>query len=112
LASTTEYVAGAIARTVDRFRSYRSYTEAFQDFGRLLAHSGRYAGALARSDDPAAYANGLQRAGYATDPRYADKLLRAIKLVSAHGTQMAQAPAQVGPQAAVNRSDGTASART
>jgi flagellum-specific peptidoglycan hydrolase FlgJ len=99
-------------RTVDKFRSYGSYTEAFQDFGKLLTSSGRYASALSKADDPAAYAKGLQRGGYATDPHYADKLLRAIKLVSAHATHMAQAPAQVIAQSAVNRSDDTASART
>ena len=111
VASTTEYVAGAIVRTVDKFRSYGSYTEAFKDFGRMLTSSGRYASAVAKSDDPVAYAQGLQRGGYATDPHYADKLLRAIKLVSAHGTQVAHAPAQVIAQTAVNRSDDTAAAR-
>jgi flagellar protein FlgJ len=112
VASTTEYVAGALVRTVDKFRSYGSYTEAFQDFGRLLTSSGRYATAVAGSGDPVAYAKGLQRGGYASDPQYAHKLLRAIKLVSAHGVQVAQAPAQVIAQGAVNRSDESASART
>jgi flagellar protein FlgJ len=102
VASTTEYVAGAIVRTVDKFRSYASYTDAFQDFGRLLTRSGRYASAVAQADDPVAYAKGLQRGGYATDPQYADKLLRALKLVAAHGTG---APAQVMAQSAVNRTD-------
>ena len=108
IASTTENVAGAIVRTVDKFRSYGSYTEAFQDFGRMLTRNGRYASALAKADDPVAYAKGLQSGGYATDPHYADKLLRAIRLVSAHGTQMAQAPAQVTAQNAVNRFDDAA----
>jgi flagellar protein FlgJ len=83
VASTTEYVAGAIVRTVDKFRSYGSYTEAFQDFAKLLSRSGRYAGAVANAGDAAAYAAGLQRGGYATDPQYAAKLMRAIKLVTA-----------------------------
>jgi len=113
LAATTEYVAGAIVRTVDRFRSYASYTDAFQDFGRMLTRNGRYAAAVARSDDPVAYAKGLQHGGYATDPQYADKLVRAIRLVTAHTAQVARAaPAQVIAQAAVNRSDETAAART
>ena len=108
LAQTTEYVAGALVRTVDRFRSYGSYSEAFQDFGRMLTGSGRYAKAIARADDPVAYAKGLQSGGYATDPHYADKLVRAIRLVSGHGGVEARA-AQVMAAAAVNRSDEAAS---
>jgi flagellum-specific peptidoglycan hydrolase FlgJ len=78
----------------------------------MLTRSGRYAAAVARADDPVAYARGLQRGGYATDPQYADKLVRAIQMVTAHSAQVAHAaPAQVIAQAAVNRSDETASAR-
>jgi flagellar protein FlgJ len=109
VASTTEYVAGALVRTVDRFRSYGSYTEAFQDFGRLLAGNGRYAGAVAKSDDPVAYAKSLQRGGYATDPHYADKLVRAIRLVSGDAAVARAAPAQVMVANAVNRKDEAAS---
>ncbi len=38
--------------------------------------SPRSAEALAWADDPEAFMNGLQQAGYATDPRYAEKVLR------------------------------------
>jgi len=109
VASTTEYVAGALVRTVDRFRSYGSYTEAFQDFGRLLTGNGRYAGAVARADDPIAYAKSLQRGGYATDPHYADKLVRAIRLVSGEGALARTTTAQVMAGNAVNRKDEAAS---
>jgi flagellar protein FlgJ len=83
-ASTTEYVAGAVVRTVQRFRSYGSYTEAFQDFARLITGNARYADAVKGADDPVAYARGLQRGGYATDPQYADKLVRAIRMVASY----------------------------
>ena len=33
---------------------------------------------LAQGQDASGFANGLQRAGYATDPAYADKLTRVI----------------------------------
>ena len=105
VAHTTEYVAGALVRTVDRFRSYGSYTEAFQDFARMLSGNGRYATAIAKSDDPVAYAKGLQSGGYATDPHYADKLVRAIRLVSGQGTPAQARAAQVMAAHAVNRSD-------
>jgi peptidoglycan hydrolase FlgJ len=82
-AATTEFVQGAAVKTVEKFRAYGSYTSAFRDFAKLLSGS-RYADALANAADPAAYAKSLQRAGYATDPAYADKLTRAIRMVSQH----------------------------
>ena len=75
---TTEYVNGAPVKTVERFRAYGSYAEAFKDYARLLAANPRYAEVLNERTDPAAFARGLQQAGYATDPNYADKLTRII----------------------------------
>ena len=83
-APTTEYVNGRAVHTVERFRAYGSFTEAFQDFANLLRGSPRYANALAQAQDPNAYAAGLQRAGYATDPLYGAKLARAIQSVARH----------------------------
>ena len=80
-AATTEFAQGAAVRTVEKFRAYGSYADAFNDLTRVLG-SKRYAGALANAGDPAAYAKSLQQAGYATDPSYADKLTRAIHAVS------------------------------
>lgn len=76
-ASTTEYVNGVAERRVERFRAYGSYAESFQDYAQLLAQSPRYAAVLG-SRDAAGFAQGLQRAGYATDPAYAAKLERVI----------------------------------
>jgi flagellar protein FlgJ len=75
---TTEYVNGAPVKTVERFRAYGSYAEAFKDYANLLAANPRYAHVLNERTDPAAFARGLQQAGYATDPGYADKLTRVI----------------------------------
>ena len=76
-ATTTEYVNGVPEKRVERFRAYGSYAEAFQDYAQLLAQSPRYA-AVVGSRDAASFAQGLQRAGYATDPAYAAKLERVI----------------------------------
>jgi len=76
-ATTTEYVNGVAEKRVERFRAYGSYAEAFRDYAQLLAQSPRYAGVLG-SRDAASFAQGLQRAGYATDPAYASKLERVI----------------------------------
>ena len=40
--------------------------------------SPRYTGVLANATSAEGFAQGLQKAGYATDPAYADKLARTI----------------------------------
>lgn len=83
--TTTEYVDGVPQKQVERFRAYASYGEAFQDYSRMLAANPRYAGVLG-SRDGESFARGLQQAGYATDPAYADKLKRILS-----GTTLRQA---------------------
>ncbi len=83
-AKTTEYVESSAIQSTERFRAYGSYADSFQDFVRLLKNNQRYADALAHGGDARGYAQSLQRAGYATDPAYADKLMRAIALVTRH----------------------------
>ena len=78
--STTEYVNGAPQKVVAKFRAYDSYEESFRDFARLVTQNPRYARASQQTDSVQAYSNGLQKAGYATDPDYAAKLSRAINL--------------------------------
>jgi len=75
---TTEVVNGQAVKTVARFRAYASHAESFADYARLMRSSPRYQQVLAQGQDASAFANGLQRAGYATDPAYADKLTRVI----------------------------------
>jgi flagellar protein FlgJ len=70
---TTEYVDGVAQKLVQKFRAYGSYAEGFRDYAALMQGNSRYAAVLGQRD-AAGFAQGLQRAGYATDPRYADKL--------------------------------------
>ena len=74
---TTEYVNGVSRKTVEKFRTYASYAEGFRDYANLLRNNPRYAAVL-EQQDATGFARGLQRAGYATDPRYADKLTRIV----------------------------------
>ncbi len=75
--TTTEYVDGQAQKLVQKFRVYASHAESFADYARLLTSSPRYHG-VASAPDARGFAQGLQRAGYATDPKYADKLERVI----------------------------------
>jgi len=77
--TTTEFINGEPRRVRAQFRAYSSYEESFADYARLMKQSPRYAGiSSAAGTSAAAFAQGLQRAGYATDPEYADKLTRVI----------------------------------
>lgn len=84
-ATSTEYVNGVAEKRVERFRAYGSYAESFRDYAQLLIQSPRYAGVVG-SRDAASFAQGLQRAGYATDPAYAAKLERVIGSLSQLGS--------------------------
>lgn len=76
--TTTEYTNGAAQKVVAKFRAYDSYEDSMRDYARLITQSPRYAQASQQTDSAHAYATGLQKAGYATDPNYASKLSRAI----------------------------------
>lgn len=75
--TTTEYVDGVPRKLKARFRAYASHAESFADYARLMRGSPRYREVLG-ADNARDFAQGLQRAGYATDPAYADKLTRTI----------------------------------
>jgi flagellar protein FlgJ len=78
---TTEYENGVPKKVVEKFRAYNNYSEAFRDWAQLMAGNPRYSEVLARGRDPLGFAHGLQRAGYATDPRYGEKLASVIASV-------------------------------
>lgn len=77
-APTTEYVNGVPRTVVQKFRAYASYGEAFNDYANMLASNPRYGNLIANSHDATSFAQGLQKAGYATDPHYAAKLSNII----------------------------------
>ena len=88
--TTTEFEQGAAKKVKAKFRVYGSYVEAIADYVKLLTNNPRYADvAAARSPEQAAHA--LQRAGYATDPQYASKLVSVIQQMKNAGEQAVKA---------------------
>ena len=77
--ATTEYVNGVAQKKMEKFRAYDSYGDSFRDYANLLKNNPRYQNVIASGKDATAFAQGLQAAGYATDPNYAAKLARIIK---------------------------------
>ena len=85
--TTTEYINGQAQKVKAKFRAYDSYEESFRDYARLISQNPRYAQAMQSTASAHDYARALQKAGYATDPQYANKLSRAIE--SARAVQRA-----------------------
>lgn len=75
-ALTTEYEpgSGTALKKTERFRSYPDQASAFRDYAQVLLDNPRYRSALNTGADASAFAQGLARGGYATDPNYAAKL--------------------------------------
>lgn len=73
-ARTHEFSAGRMEEVSASFRAYGSPEQSMQDYVDFLKSSPRYAGALNTGGDATAFARGLQRGGYATDPDYVSKL--------------------------------------
>ncbi len=76
---TTEYVNGKYIRIQDKFRKYHSWRESIDDHARLLSQGSRYKKCMANRNNPDQFARELQKAGYATDPQYASKLISIMK---------------------------------
>jgi flagellar protein FlgJ len=76
--TTTEVIDGQPRKVVAKFRAYASYGESFRDYAQLMKDNPRYAQVVAAGSSAQRFAQGLQRAGYASDPAYADKLTRVI----------------------------------
>jgi flagellar protein FlgJ len=83
-AQTTEVSAQGTTSEMAPFRSYADATQSFQDYVSLLRSNPRYAAALNTGSDARAFATGLQRGGYATDPDYARKVSAVANNISGH----------------------------
>ena len=80
---TTEYVDGRALTVNAAFRAYGSPAEAFEDYVALIGGNPRYADV--RETDGSGFASALARSGYATDPRYAQKITAILEAGDADG---------------------------
>lgn len=71
---TVEFRGGVMQRERAAFRAYGSVAESFADYVKLVRDNPRYREAVVAGSDGARFAEALERAGYATDPQYAEKL--------------------------------------
>lgn len=77
--STLEYDNGLAKYEKASFRAYDSYADSFDDYVDFLRTNSRYGDALRNQGDDQLFIKDLHKAGYATDPNYADKVLSILK---------------------------------
>ena len=77
--ASLEFADGVLSSRVSRFRAYASPAESLADYVDFIHRSPRYAGALQAGGDDQAYIRAIHRAGYATDPDYADKVISILR---------------------------------
>lgn len=78
MANTLEYKDGMMYKAREGFRSYNSIRESVIDYIDFLKSNQRYKTVLQQLHNPQEYMKELQKAGYATDPQYANKVLKIM----------------------------------
>lgn len=76
---TTEVINGKVIHIKDTFRAYADYAESADDYGRFLNENKRYKPAFIHTTEPNQFITEIAKAGYATDPDYAPKLIRLME---------------------------------
>lgn len=90
LINTLEYRDGLPRSEKAPFRAYESFADSMQDYVDFVRDNPRYKQAMQNTEDPETYFRSLQQAGYATDPQYADKILKLLNSELLNRTQQAQ----------------------
>ncbi len=95
--NTLEFKDGIAKKEVAGFRAYSSFKESFEDYVQFIKTNPRYATALKMTDNPERYLQELQQAGYATDPNYAQKVIKIY-----HSNQIQNQQTKLLAQAPIN----------
>lgn len=78
-ARTREFQHGMAQTKQAAFRAYHSLEDGIRDYARFLLDNKRYQHVLKQGNNLEGFADGLQRAGYASDPAYKEKFLALAK---------------------------------
>lgn len=78
---TLEFENGTVVKKPEPFRIYSTLNESVNDYIDFLSDNPRYQQALEKVNDVEQFLHGIQEAGYATDPKYAEKIMGTLKRV-------------------------------
>jgi flagellar protein FlgJ len=77
--NTVEFEQGIAASKKEPFRVYPTFKDSMLDYVNFVQSNPRYQQALEHTQKPQAYFSELQKAGYATDPEYANKIISVLE---------------------------------
>ncbi|QYJ79878.1 flagellar assembly peptidoglycan hydrolase FlgJ [Shewanella acanthi] len=80
--TTLEFEQGIAVRQKADFRVYSDFEQSFKDFVSFIADGERYQEAKKVASSPTQFIRALQDAGYATDPKYAEKVIKVMQSIS------------------------------
>ena len=75
---TLEFEENTFNELKQSFRAYDHLKDSFNDFANFILSNERYSQALEFAHDTKKFLHEIQNAGYATDPKYADKILNVL----------------------------------
>jgi flagellum-specific peptidoglycan hydrolase FlgJ len=65
----------------NRYRIYASWCESVADFARLISRADRYKPAMQHTDEPEEMVKKMHAGGYATDPKWSDKVITHMRII-------------------------------
>ncbi|MCT7941644.1 MULTISPECIES: flagellar assembly peptidoglycan hydrolase FlgJ [Shewanella] len=80
--NTLEFEKGIPVQQRADFRMYEDLEQSFTDFVSFISQNDRYQDARKVANEPRQFIHALQKAGYATDPQYAKKVIRVMQSVT------------------------------
>ncbi|BAJ01390.1 flagellar protein FlgJ [Shewanella violacea DSS12] len=84
LVSTLEFEQGIAVQQKSDFRVYQDIKQSFDDFVSFISNGPRYQAAMKKAANPNEFIQALQDAGYATDPNYADKVIKVMESIKSN----------------------------
>jgi peptidoglycan hydrolase FlgJ len=73
--NTIEEKDGVLIKEKSKFRAYNSFHDSFVDYTRFLQQNSRYSDAIKNAPDAEKFVTSLQKASYATDSLYSEKIM-------------------------------------
>ncbi len=73
-----EYVNNTPINKNSFFRAYDSLQDSFDDYVKFIKNNPRYEDAIKKVSDAEQYLHGIHKAGYATDPKYVEKIMKVM----------------------------------
>jgi len=80
--NTLEFEKGIAVQQKADFRMYDNLEQSFNDFVSFISQGDRYQDARKVAAEPTQFIQALQKAGYATDPQYANKVIKVMQSVT------------------------------